>query len=773
MVYLSRAFALALAVMPAVASADPPRPLAVEDALAELKFANRIPIDVSPDGEWVAYTIQDPRRRESLGQERFGLFSRTGASVEAQAGDVWITRIATGETRNLTGGRGTSWGPVWSPDGRALAFYSDRGGEARLWVWSAATDKSRPVSEAVVRPLFGFEVPQWTPDGTRILTKVLPEGLTLATAADLLQGSRPAGTKNDPEDGVTAVVYRSSSTIGQAKPGAEPSGWMNAALADLALIDVEAGTVDRIVKQVRPRGYWISPDGSRVAYTTLKGEESEEPRFDLGIRTLKDGSTRVAAPGLRLDYGITVSWSPDGTRLAVLTGGWMKAGSDCFLVDASGGDPVSLTSGTHPDFSQSYRPPLWDADGRSIYILGEGDLWRLNVGERTFTRITQGDGPAIKDVLDAGHGRLWSPDAGGSAIVATRDEATKRVGYDRIELQTGRRARLLDEDKHYDAATFSTRVMPDGSRILYLAEDSQHCADLWSAAPDFHDPRRVTRVNRHLDDYAFGKGRVVQWRGIDGETLRGGLILPADYREDRRYPLVVMIYGGATLSDEVNVFGLYGSDVDNLQLLATRSIAVLGVDAPVRPGTPSRDLLKAVMPGVEQVVNMGIADPDRLGVMGQSFGGYSTLALITQTTRFRAAVARAGPADWVSMYGLMNKDGSSTHAFYCDNDTIRPALGGPPWQYPQRYIENSPIFHLDRVRTPLLLIHGGVDTEVPRSQSEAVFVGLSRLGREVTYVRYEGEGHYEGYWGHANAADYLTRVLNFFEGHLCQPRGHE
>src|SRR5262249_60283231 len=159
-----------------------------------------------------------------------------------------------------------------------------------------------------------------------------------------------------------------------------------------------------------------------------------------------------------------------------------------------------------------------------------------------------------------------------------------------------------------------------------------------------------------------------------------------------------------TGSDGVNRFGRSGMGVDNRQLLATRSIAVLAVDAPVRPGTPARDLLKAVMPGVDQVVNMGIADPDRLGVMGHSNGGYSTLALITQTSRFRAAVSRAGPADWVSGYGLMDKAGSAGFAFYCENDTIRPALGGPPWHYPQLYIENSRSFHLDRLRTPLLLI---------------------------------------------------------------------
>src|SRR5262249_56287656 len=101
-------------------------------------------------------------------------------------------------------------------------------------------------------------------------------------------------------------------------------------------------------------------------------------------------------------------------------------------------------------------------------------------------------------------------------------------------------------------------------------------------------------------------------------TLRGALLLPADYREDRRYPLVVLVYGGGTLSDDVNRFGLSGMGVDNLQLLATRSIAVLAVDAPVPPGTPARDLLTAVMPRVDPVGNIGIAHPGALGVSGRA-----------------------------------------------------------------------------------------------------------------------------------------------------------
>ncbi len=396
------------------------------------------------------------------------------------------------------------------------------------------------------------------------------------------------------------------------------------------------------------------------------------------------------------------------------------------------------------------------------------------------------------------------PGDGNSAIVVTRDDGTKRVGYERVDLQTGRRIRLIEEDKSYGSAVFSTRVCrsalstkmgktgtdpppngqapsrtstgpgsvpvfaqrESGPQIIYLAQDAQRPADLWLAGPDFRDARRVTRINPELDKPTFGQCRLVQSREAGGRTLRGALLLPAGDRRFHRSPMVVRVYAGEDLSDGLNRFGLSGTGVENLQLFATRGFAVLAVDARVRPGSVSRDLLKAVIPAVDEVIKMGVADPDRIGVMGHSFGGYSTLALISQTTTFRAAVASGGPADWVSTYGRMTLDGNAFGVSYCEEG--QPGLGGPPWAFPERYLENSPVFHLDRIQTPLLLVHGALDTTVWPSQSEEVFVGLRRLGREVTYARYEGEEHWPGQWSHANAADYLNRVVEFFETHLAK-----
>jgi dipeptidyl aminopeptidase/acylaminoacyl peptidase len=134
-----------------------------------------------------------------------------------------------------------------------------------------------------------------------------------------------------------------------------------------------------------------------------------------------------------------------------------------------------------------------------------------------------------------------------------------------------------------------------------------------------------------------------------------------------------------------------------------------------------------------------------------------------QTTRFRAAVASAGIYDPISYYGKMERDGDAFGVGWCEEGQIH--LGGPPWEFPSRYLEHSPILHLDRVQTPVLILHGTLDS-VPVAQADELFVGLRRLGKEAVYARYEGEGHWQGTWGHVNAVDYWDRVLTWFDEHI-------
>src|SRR5439155_4768593 len=135
----------------------------------------------------------------------------------------------------------------------------------------------------------------------------------------------------------------------------------------------------------------------------------------------------------------------------------------------------------------------------------------------------------------------------------------------------------------------------------------------------------------------------------------------------------------------------------------------------------------------------GVADPDRLGLFGHSYGGYSTLSLLVQTTRFKAAIAADGYGDLIATYGQMNSDGSAFGVPLAETGQL--LMGGTPWQFRERYVENSPVFHLDRVETPLLIVHGANDTVVLPFLADEIFVGLRRLGKEVVYAKYQGEGH--------------------------------
>lgn len=174
------------------------------------------------------------------------------------------------------------------------------------------------------------------------------------------------------------------------------------------------------------------------------------------------------------------------------------------------------------------------------------------------------------------------------------------------------------------------------------------------------------------------------------------------------------------------------------------------------------DLAKTVLPAVNRAVEIGIADPNRLGVMGHSYGGYSTLSLIVQTNRFKAALEANGIANLLGSYGQMNRDGTAFGTSTAE--TGQSLMGATPWQNRERYIENSPFFYLDRVQTPILLIHGDEDSAVPSFLGDEIFVALRRLGKTAEYVKYEKEGH--EYSAFANQLDVARRMLRWFELYL-------
>ena len=749
--------------------------LPLDVALAQPSFPDYMPISLAPNGVWVAYTLQSSDRFKVVtGIE----FTRTGTPAFLVGCAVWLTNVENRETLRIAGGDSVSaWAPQWSPDGRRLAFYSDQDGVARLWIWDASTQAATPVSDAIVRPFATLEGPRWTPDSRAVVTRILPHGMHLDDASIM---PHPAGVSWDSTDripGSTVVVYRTDS-VWRSRPRLippTPTPVESSYAADLALIDISTGVVTTLAHGYRPFDYWVSPNGRFVAFTSTGGlaeGDTHNPRFldDLVVTSI--GSVRgsepqvIAASSPISPYGTGVAWSPDGNELAyaVADTGTLE---QFFVARSSDWKPNKVPM---PDsirravagrsFVQGLR---WAPAGRVVYVHNNSALVAIDVargGARVIARAPHAEQMIM--LIDRATGGVAPLTDVGSRVVATRNDSTKRQGFARINLHTGAWVQLREEESYHGSQWFQPiDVSGDGQRIVYMSESPSEPQDLWWTSSNWSMVRRVTTVSLRLADRRYGSSRLIEWRTSGGKQVHGALLLPTNYAPGRRYPLIVYPYPHALRSNDVFHFGLVGTGTENMQIFASRGYAVLAPDTPILAADQLHSLADFILPGVDKVIAMGIADSTRLAVMGTSWGGYTVLALLVQTRRFRAAIMRGGYGDLPAIYGELESSGSPRNQIL-----LETWLGATVWGDRSRYIENSPSYLLDRVRTPLLIVHGGADTTVPAQNGEEIFVDLRRLGQDVEYARYDGENHVERFWSNANQRDYLTRTLRWFDSHL-------
>lgn len=743
------------------------------DVVVKLRSHNsRSSFDLSPDGQWVAHTVAT---EETLPQSTI-LYSATGVPfAEGNSRmQATLTYTATGMAIRLGGSKSSSWAPVWSPDGTRVAFYSDEGGEAGLWIWEKATGKATPFPRVTVRPFFGFEVVRWASDSRRLLCKILPAGRTVAEANAHLPVPEEKMRFPAVQPGEPSVFVLESHALAKKESGPpveppkpETSVFADRSLADLAILDCRDNSIVRLAEGMKPLWYAFSPDEKSVACTVLKGFESnsQQPVYDLIVYNLADKKGRNLGENLRLSYGIEVNWSPDSRSLAYISSGQLAKGQ-IMVVSVADGAVKDLGSEGVPSFdiSDGEIPPLWDAEGGALYAVGrDGQLWRVELASGKGRALCEVPGYQIRAIVTRPElPTIWSPDGGGSCWVVAREREGQRAGLFKVDLASGKSQAVLLEHKNYGAA-FNLDASDAAGAIAFTAKDQQHLADVWLLDTQSKRAHQVSHLNEALDRYELGDARIIEWSGIEGQKLRGALLLPPGYRKGQRLPLVVWVYGGSNGSNYVNSFGFWGDmPLFNMHVLATRGYGVFFPDAPVREGSPMKDLADTVLPGVNAAIEQGYADPGRLAVMGQSYGSYSTLALICQTHRFKAAVITGAVLhpDLFAAYLEMASDGSSGSTGYYEHG--QGNMGGTPFEYESRYHDNSPLFFFNRIDTPLLIGQGTKDGRL--IASDAIFVGLRRLGKEVEYRIYENEGHVLA--SKPNVLDFWKRRLDFLALHL-------
>jgi len=765
-------------------------------------------VALSPDARWLAYVLKRPRSTATFHKHDF-LFG-------GDRGDIWLVDTAGGVPQNLTQGAQDGsgyWAPTWSPDSERLAMLSTKGGNVHLWGCDLSTKAlaklcERPVDHWDRRPYL------WVSD-RKLLVATLPEGerssrMTVEIqAAEVAMREWPKAWRGE-EPTASALDSGSHAPFGERSQG------------ELRLVDVPGGREQTVM-----RGFFrelrIAPDKRHVACfrqvdvvrpeAGRKLERTGRERHRLCIVTADGEVVAGGVDELEAPVSESLRWSPDGAEVALvgrsdtsprsptrafryrLAGGRLQPVTGASLESTSvlwtaGGEILALARPAQDETeAEKARADWWlaGAEGEPRKLSGElsavpprlvreeggeafvglagGDILRLSVGDRRWTSLTASFESKIAWLV-------WPP-AGVpegesfSELMVAIEEGSCTAWY-RLDLDTGD----LRCASPRAAGDWRLHFAPEHAAAVQVAVDRTG-AHLWYSKPAFQKHRTVHEANTWLCDIAEGEVRRVDYRGLDGDDLKGWLILPIDCEQERRHPLVTCVYPGLVLgraSPPTVMVSLTGHHAFNLQLLAARGFAVLLPSMPLTPeGAPSDpylELTKGVLPAVDKAIDMGIADPDRLGLMGQSRGGYGTYGLITQTRRFKAAVALAGYADLVGLYGQF--DARFRYAEHAHErlfhmvlaESGQTRMGGAPWEDAQRYVRNSPLFHAERVDTPLLIIQGDMDY-VPLQQGEQFFNALYRQGKRARFVRYWGEGHV--FQSPANVRNMWEEIYGWFD----------
>lgn len=768
------------------AAADPPGAFPYDLAFQMRELRRNDPPVVSPDGSRVAYVVVTPPDVRVQSSR----FLPNGSPVDVMGARVHVTG-ADGRDAAICDGGGNQWNPSWSPDGRTLGFYSDADGKARLWAYTPVDGQCRKVSDALIRTsVFTGYQPHWSPDGRTVYVPLRPDPPLEVSDVGLPGGDEKA-PKQASDDLAPAQVFFSGGE-GQSAAGGKAGGndgfmlaHYNATLAAIDLASGQARTIVDARAEPRPSTLRVSPSGRWMSYASVL-----YPPKEIAFTHVKDlllvptagGAPRKLAEGLatsesnvnytELDY----RWHPTEDRLVYLKDG----GAWTATVGAEGAQAPQRLGESLGELAPTVL--YFTRDGRSVVVgtgsAGEGrgrhaaDLALVPLDGGVPTRLDLPD-PArwqFLDLVRANDDVLWQPDAR-QAHALLRDRSSGEQAVYRIDLATGASRAVasgLYQLEHFGSGG-------DHKQLFAVYQDIATPPDLYRYDAGLARKTRVSNVEPRVEGIQLGTAKVLENRVPlhDGtiDTVRTTLLLPHGAKAGDRLPAIVMIYSGSDLSTRATYYGGGMGNTVPSQVFTSRGFAVVMANvvlsAEGQPGNPIQQMVDILLPQVYAAANAGYIDMGRLAVSGQSYGGYSTGAIVSQTHLFRAGIPVNGLFDLMSSYGRMDEMGDSHGVRWSEAGQGR--MGDSPWANPQRYIDNSPYYRADRIRTPLLIVAGERDTTVPYEESKKLFVALRRMERPAQLAIYPGEGHVISTWSVAHAADVSQRMVEFLRKHLGAP----
>ncbi|HEY0365276.1 MAG TPA: prolyl oligopeptidase family serine peptidase, partial [Pyrinomonadaceae bacterium] len=445
-------------------------------------------------------------------------------------------------------------------------------------------------------------------------------------------------------------------------------------------------------------------------------------------------------------------------------------GKDWYSFSIADGSTANLTKKTGVNFYNeendtpstpgSYGIAGWTKDDADVLIYDRYDVWRLAPDGSAATSLT--DGIGRKESTTLRYLRLdprerWiDPDK--PMLLSAENQETRDSGFYRDKVNsTALPQKLLMAAKDFNDPTKAK----DADVLMMTASRFDQFPDVWVTNSTFRELKRVSNGDAQRATYTWGAAELVRFKNTDGVSLKGLLLKPENFDPKKKYPMIVYIY--EKLSQGLHQFRnpAPGTSI-NATYYASNGYLVFMPDIVYTIGYPGPSALKCVLPGIQAVVDKGYVNEDAIGIQGHSWGGYQIAYMVTQTNRFKAAAPGALVANMTSAYSGIRWATGLPRQFQYERSQSR--IGGSLWEYPLRYLDNSPIFRADRVETPLLMIHNDEDDAVPWYQGIEYFLALRRLGKEAYMFTYNGEKH--GLRKRINQKDYTRRLQEFFDHFL-------
>jgi len=682
------------------------RPLTPADIL---RVANVSDAQISPNGDLVVYTVSTTEGEQTVSTlwlvragERLANVQPTSRQPE-QRRNWELPRIPT---RPLLPQGWNASNPRWSPDGKNIAFLSTHDGQHGIWV--SGPERRIPRFVAAVRDTnffitYGGESFAWSPDSKMI-------AYVTATEADqdFLDGS----SKSDDPRVIDRIQYKSRTSFSDRL---RTHVW---------LTDVDAPQPRQLTSgPFYDHAPSFSPGGDEIAFISNHETDPDANNNSDIFGVNLQGQVRQITNTAGCEY--EPAWSPDGkwiaytaTKRNVTTIDSVAEDTHVWITSVSGDTRTELTA----DLDRRARSPRWSADSRTVFFMA---------GEhgRTLVYRVPAEGGKARPLFDN--------------EVPVREKTDDNFGFPNRLFQIG-------------GFTLASRSAP---LIVVTLATSLRPAEIWEGNYDQEVLRPLTGHNNSLvQAAALSEPDEITFKSIDGTTVQGWLIKPIGWRDDRKYPMVLSVHGGP--------HGMYGYAFNpTFQVYAARGYAVLyinprgssGYGQKFSDGTINewgggdyRDL----MTGLDEALRRyPWIDGGRLGVTGASYGGFMTNWIITQTPRFKAAVASASVSNLVSFY--------STSLY---QDLVHAEFGGFPWDNYDLLWQWSPLRYVRQAQTPTLFIHGEQDNDVHITQAEEMYMALRRRGVETVLVRYPREGH--GLREPRHRVDALERTLAWFDRYL-------